>query len=303
MLNRSATNLPNIPKTVRLVFSTGIIFLLIMSLLRLSLYLAFPAQGHSFTGVLPSFLLGLRFDLRYVGILCLLLLLLGSLPVFQPFRTIAGRRIVLSLTAIAAFLLVLFYTVDFAHYSYLSQRLNASVLNYASDAGISTRMVWQTYPVFRILLLLVAGVWFIRKMVKWSYDRIRGSRAAGEETNDSTGRPRIIWFVASFLFLGLAVFGRIGQFPLRWSDAFSLGSDYQANLSLNPFQSFFSSLKFRHSVYDEAKVRAALPLLVEYYGFDSSAGVADGALSPAAFRREVKPRAGGMTSSAGALAS
>ncbi len=263
-----------------------------MSLLRLGLYLAFPAQGHSFTGVLPCFVLGLRFDLRYVGILCLLLLLLGSLPVFQPFRTVAGRRIVLSLTVIAAFLLVLFYTVDFAHYSYLSQRLNASVLNYASDAGISTRMVWQTYPVFRILFLLVAGVWVIRKIVKWSYGRIRGSRIAGGEADVSKGRPRVIWFVVSFLFLGLAVFGRIGQFPLRWSDAFSLGSDYQANLSLNPFQSFFSSLKYRHSVYDEAKVRAALPVLAGYYGFDSNAAVAGGALSPAVFQRVVKPRGG-----------
>jgi phosphoglycerol transferase MdoB-like AlkP superfamily enzyme len=296
MINRSATNLPNIPKTVRLVFSTGIIFLLIMSLLRLSLYLAFPAQGHSFADVIPSFLLGLRFDLRYAGILCLLLLLLGSLPVFQPFRTVVGRRIALSLTAIAAFLLVFFYAVDFAHYSYLSQRLNASVLNYLSDAGISTRMVWQTYPVLRILLLLVAGVWVFRKIARWSYSRIRGSGDAGGQPEGGTRRARIVWFVASFLLLGLAVFGRIGQYPLRWSDAFSLGSDYQANLSLNPFQSFFSSLKFRHSVYDEAKVRAALPLLAEYYGFDSSAGVANGILSPAAFRRDEKPRAGALAS-------
>ena len=303
MSNRSATNLPNIPKTVRLVFSTGIIFLLIMSLLRLGLYLAFPAQGHSFTGVFPSFLLGLRFDLRYVGILCLLLLILGSLPVFQPFHTVAGRRIVLSLTAIAAFLLVFFYAVDFAHYSYLSQRLNASVLNYLSDAGISTRMVWQTYPVVRILLLLVVGVWVVRKMVRWLYYRIRGSRVAGGQPEGGSRRARAAWFVVSFLLLGLAVFGRIGQYPLRWSDAFSLGSDYQANLSLNPFQSFFSSLKFRHSVYDEAKVRAALPLLAAYYGFDSGAAVANGVLSPAAFQREVKPRPGALTSSAGGLAS
>jgi phosphoglycerol transferase MdoB-like AlkP superfamily enzyme len=296
MSNRSATNLPNIPKTVRLVFSTGIIFLLIMSLLRLGLYLAFPAQGHSITEVFPSFLLGLRFDLRYVGILCLLLLLVGSLPVFQPFRTVAGRRIVLSLTAIAAFLLVLFYTVDFAHYGYLSQRLNASVLNYLSDAGISTRMVWQTYPVVRILLLLVVGVWVLRKLIGWSYNRIRGSRVAGEAPDVPSGRARIIWFVVSFLLLGLAVFGRIGQYPLRWSDAFSLGSDYQANLSLNPFQSFFSSLKFRHSVYDEAKVKAALPLLAGYYGFDSSAAVAGGVLSPASFQRAVKARPGASAS-------
>ncbi len=270
-----------------------------MSLLRLSLYLAFPSQGHSLTGVLPSFLLGLRFDLRYVGILCLLLLLLGSLPIFQPFRTAAGRRIVLSLTAISAFLLVFFYCVDFAHYSYLSQRLNASVLNYFSDAGISTHMVWQTYPVFRILLLLVTGVWILRKMVKQSYDRIGGSPAAGVAAGPperGTRRARIGWFVVSSLLLGLAIFGRIGQYPLRWSDAFSLGGDYQANLSLNPFQSFFSSLKFRHSAYDEAKVKAALPVLAGYYGFDSGALDASGVLSPAAFERDVPRRSGALSS-------
>ena len=69
--------------------------------------------------------------------------------------------------------------------------------------------------------------------------------------------------------IGLGIFGRIGQYPLRWSDAFSEGGDYQANLSLNPFQSFFSSLKFRHSTYDEAKVKAAYPVLAPYFGWDS----------------------------------
>jgi len=269
---------------------------LIMSLLRLGLYLAFPAQGHSFTEVFPSFLLGLRFDLRYVGILCLLLLLVGSLPVFQPFRTVAGRRIVLSLTAIAAFLLVLFYVVDFAHYGYLSQRLNASVLNYLSDAGISTRMVWQTYPVVRILLLLVVGVWILRKLIGWAYNRIRGTRVAGEASDVPSGRARIIWFVVSFLLLGLAVFGRIGQYPLRWSDAFSLGSDYQANLSLNPFQSFFSSLKFRHSVYDEAKVKEAMPVLAPYFGFNSRGSGPDGQVIPADFQRQMPVKPGSLTS-------
>ncbi len=267
-----------------------------MSLLRLGLYLAFPAQGHSFGGVVPAFLLGLRFDLRYVGILCLLLLLLGSLPVFQPFRTVAGRRIVLSLTAIAAFLLVFFYSVDFAHYGYLSQRLNASVLNYLSDAGISGRMVWQTYPVLRILVLLVVGVWIVRKIVKWSYDRIGGSVVGGRRPAEGTRRSRVVWFGVSFLLLGLAIFGRVGQYPLRWSDAFSLGSDYQANLSLNPFQSFFSSLKFRHSVYDEAKVRASLPVLAPYFGFNSRGSGPDYQVMPSDLQRQVPVRTGALVS-------
>src|ERR1700753_923888 len=114
MSNRSATNLPNIPKTVRLVFSTGIIFLLIMSLLRLALFLAFSRQGHSFTGVLSSFLLGLRFDLRYAGILGAVLLLSGCLAGPGLFKSRAGSRWVLGLMGLAAFLLIFFYSVDFA---------------------------------------------------------------------------------------------------------------------------------------------------------------------------------------------
>ncbi|HEY4153981.1 MAG TPA: sulfatase-like hydrolase/transferase, partial [Puia sp.] len=52
-----------------------------------------------------------------------------------------------------------------------------------------------------------------------------------------------------------------------WSDAFSLGSDYRASLALNPFQSFFSSLKFRKSGYRLNEVKQAYPLLKPYYGF------------------------------------
>src|SRR5580693_126657 len=117
MLNRSATNLPNIPKTVRLVFFIGIIFLLIMSVLRLALFFTFPSQGHSFSSLLSSFLLGIRYDLRYAGILAVVLLLTGSLPFLDPFRREAGRRWLFFLTSLAGLFLVFFYCVDFAHYA------------------------------------------------------------------------------------------------------------------------------------------------------------------------------------------
>ena len=294
MLNRSATNLPNIPKTVRLVFSTGIIFLLMMSLLRLALFLAFSRQGHSWGALIPSFLLGIRYDLRYVGILDVLLLLLGILRVSDPFRSGWGRRLALGLIGIAAFLVLFFYSVDFAHYSYLSQRLNASVLNYLTDAGISVHMVWQTYPVIRIVLLLIFGTWLFRKAFRALYERIRRRPAV-----ELSGKARIAWYLVPFLLLALAIFGRIGQYPLRWSDAFTLGSDYQASIALNPFQSFFSSLKFRHSIYDEAKVKAAVPELAPYFGWDSAidhrvAGMS--ALPAGLCERIVAPRPGTLTS-------
>src|SRR5258708_496618 len=287
MLTRSGIK---IPKLVRFIFSVEIIFLLIMSLLRVLLFLFFSRQGNHFTGILSSFLLGLRFDLRYVGILGALLLITGSLPPVDPFLTAPGRKLALFFTGLAAFLVVFFYSVDFAHYSYLSQRLSASVLNYMVDARISTGMIWQTYPVFRIILLLIAGTWLIKFLVKRVYGKIRKAEAPALPRKN-----RIVWFLVFFLVTGLAIFGRIGQYPLRWSDAFSLGSDYKANLSLNPFQSFFSSLKFRNSIYDEPKVKEARPGLAPYFGF-GQAGAAPGGLT-AAFARNILPRPEALTSS------
>jgi len=253
-----------------------------MSLLRVVLFFYFGSQGNHFAGLGDAFVLGIRYDLRYAGILGAFLLITGSFPFLHPYERKAGRRWALFIAGLAGFLLVFFYCLDFAHYSYLSQRLNASILNYLVDVGISASMVWQTYPVIRILLLLIAGTWLVSRLVKWVYRRI------GKTSRPEVDRKgRIIWFVAFFLLLGLTIFGRIGQYPLRWSDAFSLGSDYKANLSLDPFQSFFSSLKFRHSVYDEAKVKEALPVLAPYLGFPGGA---------AGYERDMPVRGGALTS-------
>ncbi len=320
MLTRSGIK---IPKLVRFIFSVEIIFLLIMSLLRVLLFLFFSRQGNHFTGVLPAFILGLRYDLRYVGILGALLLITGSFPWLDPFQTVRGRKLAFFFTGLGAFLVVFFYSVDFAHYSYLSQRLSASVLNYLVDARISMGMAWQTYPIFRILLLLIAGTWVIHRLVKMTYERVRTLHGKAEAAGLPGKRDRIVvdkrdriaWWIVAFLLIGLSIFGRIGQYPLRWSDAFTLGSDYKANLSLNPFQSFFSSLKFRKSVYDAEKVKAALPLLAPYFGFgtetaggagipaaagrgDSASGEGAGVQGELgnAFVRNVLPRAGALAS-------
>jgi hypothetical protein len=274
-----------VPKLIRWIFATGIIFLLLMFLLRIALFLVFSSQGNSFSGVFPSFILGLRYDIQIICIVLVLLLLAGSLPFLHPFETNRGRQTALFLTGLTAFLVAFFYVVDFAHYGYLSQRLSASVLNYLADTGISANMVWQTYPVLRIILLLLVGSWVIQKLVKMSYNRIRKAPAA-----IVTRRSRIVYFVASFLLLGLGIFGRIGQYPLRWSDAFALGSDYKAALALNPFESFFSSLKFRHSGYSEARIRKELPALAPFYGF----GTGDSLVTD--FARDFPARKGAITS-------
>jgi phosphoglycerol transferase MdoB-like AlkP superfamily enzyme len=250
-----------IPKLIRWIFWTGIIFLFLMSLLRLAFYFSFPHSGEAQGSAGRAFLLGFRFDLKMVCILLEVMLLTGFLNALDPFRSSAGRKAEFILLGIASVFFTFFYIVDFAHYSYLTQRLSASVMNYLQDAGISLNMVWQTYPVIRLILVLLAGSWILYRLIRISFNRVARSREEGP------GKRRWIWILSCFLLLGLGVFGNLGQFPLRWSDAFSLGSDYRANLALNPFQSFFSSLKFRKSGFNLAKVKQAYPLLKPYFGF------------------------------------
>ncbi|HWR34221.1 MAG TPA: LTA synthase family protein, partial [Chitinophagaceae bacterium] len=132
---------------------------------------------------------------------------------------------------------------------------------YMDDAGISLNMVWESYPVIKILLgwaVVFAGLFFVFRFL---------FRFSGKKMPEKISRKNIIAvYTISFLFFALAIFGRVGQYPLRWSDAYNSGNDYKANLSLNPFQSFFSSLKFRNTGFDKEQTKKYFPLMAAHLG-------------------------------------
>ncbi|WEK35211.1 MAG: sulfatase-like hydrolase/transferase [Candidatus Pseudobacter hemicellulosilyticus] len=274
--------LRRLPALVRWVLTVGLVFLLLFTLMRLGLFLYFNKQGYTLGGLPDAFWLGLRFDLRTISIVLLALLVLGSLPWLHPFDSRYGRRIWNILLGLTSFAALFFFVVDFAHYAYLVQRLNASVLNYLEDAGISMGMVWQSYPVLRLTLGLILGSFLISWFIRLGWRRISKDRVA------VTRKSRVISFIVGFLLLGGLIFGKIDQYPLRWSDAFSLGSDYKANLALNPFESFFNTLKFRGTKYDVAKVKQSYPLIGQTYNFPTG--------DTLDFARVVAPRPGALTS-------
>src|SRR4051812_18011541 len=214
-----------IPRVVKWTLTTGLIFLLVLTLMRICLFLFFNRQSHQVGDVVPSFWLGLRFDWRMVCVLMLFILVLGSIRPFSPFHS---RTALISWNiffGVLVYLLILFYFIDFAHYAYLSQRLNASVLNYLDDAGISFHMVWQSYPVIRLLLALVV----LSILILWA--RRIFFRLIQKARPLKSPAVRICWFVLLFLLFALGIFGRLNQYPLRWSDAFQLGDDYKAQLA------------------------------------------------------------------------
>lgn len=261
-MNRIVSKLPSL---IRWMLFIGGVFLLLFTGMRLGLYLIFNKHGYSFGQLLDAFWLGLRFDLRTISLVLLVILILGSVPQLNPFKNIWARKVWNVILVLVTLLVLFFFVVDFAHYAYLVQRLNASVLNYLEDAGISLTMVWQSYPVIRLVLGLVIITWLLTWLIRRSFRRIQRTPAPASK------KMRVISFVVAFLVLGILIFGRFNQYPLRWSDAFALGTDYKANLALNPFESFFNTFKFRNT-FDEKKVRDLYPVISRYYNLPETPG-------------------------------
>ena len=251
-----------VPRYIQWLVLTGIIFLLLMSLLRLALVLSFKIPSAQVTPYTRVFILGLRYDLRMVCIACLLLFLIGSVPALHPLEKKWGRRISFWIWGLLIVVFAVFYTVDFANYAYLSQRITGSVLNYLDDAKISMGMVWQTYHVGWILLALLVLVAGLLALVRILYNIVLS------RPKNATKKTRISWGIVFFLLLALGIFGRIGQYELRWSDAYSLGSDYAANIALNPFQTFYSSFGFNKETYSTNQVKKFYPWMASYLGVD-----------------------------------
>ncbi len=200
-------------------------------------------------------------------IVCALFLLylfwLFSTKNCNPFVNRTSKKIFKWYFLIISICLALFYTFDFEHYDYLHQRLNASVLNYAEDAKISLSMVWQTYPVFTLIFIIAAGTLLLYWLIIAWIPFLKPRRYSGN------GIIKMMMAYVFILLLGLGIFGRLNQYPLRWSDAFSYDDDFKANLALNPVQSFLSTLQFRSSTYDIKKVKAYYPLMAQHLGVEN----------------------------------
>lgn len=252
------------PRLLRWLFSIALLLLVFATIMRLGFFFFFNKQGLPISHFSSALFLGFRFDLRTVALLLMVFGILGSIPALHPFKSKGSFRVWSWGIGIICFILTFFFVVDFAHYAYLSQRLNASVLNYLEDAGISTEMVWQSYPVLRLFLLVFTVTFILVWLIRRSYKKITASAIPTPK------KRRVLSYVVFFLLMGFFLFGRFDQYPLRWSDAYALGSDFEANLALNPFESFFNTLKFRAKKPDPQKVKENFAFLADYYGWNKS---------------------------------
>ncbi len=257
-----------LPKTIRWTFYSGFVFLIIMSLLRFVFVNYFSAPASADNNLTSSYILGFRYDLRYVTIVMMITLLFSYIKHLNPFDKKLGKQIAIITWMLFSSLLLFFYTADFIHYAYVHQRLNASILSYIDNPLISMQMIWQSYPIITIIIIFLVVEWVLYKFISFTYQLSDKYERTGSQFKN------IIIQTIFFIILLYAAIGNIiykgGQYPLRWSNAYSLGSDYKANVALNPMQSFFSTLNFRSSKIDTDLIKKNYSVIADYLAIPSN---------------------------------
>ena len=164
-----------IPKTILWVVNLFLIFILIFTIFRTATFFAFKPHDLSLKELLPSFMMGFRYDLRWIAVILSPVIIISLVPKYSPFYSAKNKKWWTWYLAVITFIVFFFFAADFGNFSYNKTRLDAGALNFVEDAGTSFAMMWQTYPMVWLILGLIIAVFFFRWMYRKSHWRVVNS--------------------------------------------------------------------------------------------------------------------------------
>ncbi len=256
-----------VPKTIQWLVKLFLIYLFIFSAFRVATVVFFKPANLNVTALLPSFWLGLKYDLRWISFILFPIGLLSVFPLLSPFYNETSKKFWTGYLGILTLLVLFFYGADFGQFAYINARLNADALIFAEDPRESLQMIWQSYPILWILLGLAGAV----LMMVWMFSRTHIGITDKNLLIHKFGYRRR-WHAAA---LGLLIWFMYGFFtakPLDFYRAFNLNDEFKSNLALNPLQNFFTTLSFRKP---EMNVNAKIfyPQMASFLGLQSAGAV------------------------------
>ncbi|MCF6283248.1 MAG: sulfatase-like hydrolase/transferase [Candidatus Polarisedimenticolaceae bacterium] len=259
-------------RRIRYIGRIVLLYFTLFALLRGLFYFGFSGiendQGATADDILWALYIGLKFDLRLALLATLPVALLAFLPYFNLVTCAVVRRVNSLYITVSAALLLLVYSIDLGHYSYLGVRLNSTVMRFLEDLQISADMMWQSYPVLWILLAEIITV-----MVFVYVADLLGRKLLAEAPALIVRRDSVLGMTAlSIFFIGGILAKMPGNLhspmPLRWNDAFFSNSIPVTSLGLNPVLYFADSFKNKEDLYDRKKVRANYAEISDYLSVD-----------------------------------
>lgn len=253
------------PARLRLFLAVVLLDLLFLTAFRAAFLAGFhhTAPPASIGTYAEAWGVGARFDLRLAVGLCLPLLLAAGLRRTDPLATLSRRRGWLTyLTATWAFVTFV-HVVDFAHYAYTRQRLNATLLEHTQELDIALSMVWQSYPIMWLLLGLAVLVAVYAAAAR----RVMNRLVAAPVRHGSRRREGVGLLLAA-LFATAGIYGKASAYPLRWSDAYSSNHQLAVGVALNPLLFFLDTWTNRRKPYDVDVVREHYPEVARFLSVD-----------------------------------
>lgn len=236
---------------------------LLLSLFRLGFYFYFvDPQAHlSSSDFTMALWLGSRFDLRMIVLMLLPLFALGALPWFSPFKSKAAKTFWLFYLGIMFATFLLFYAVDAGYYAYLGTRLDFTSTRLLVDFKTSMEMVWQSYPIVWILFGYFSFIGLFLFFVNKLFLKLQQCKI-----QQSGWKLKIFMGFASFFILFALGWGKLDQYPLRWSDASFSKHPFAAQLTYNPIHYFFDTWKNGRASYDVNKVKEHYDAMADFLG-------------------------------------
>lgn len=277
-------SLIRMPKTLLWVTNLFFLLLLLFTCYRVSIFLAFKPANLAGEQVSSAFLLGLRYDLRWIAIALFPIVFFSILPSLSPFYSTSNKKYWTWYLAILTFVIFFFFAAGFGSFSYNQTPLDAGAMNFAEDFTISVKMIWQTYP----LLWMLGGLLVAVLSFRWMYHKSHWQVISQTE---GMGIPhRQGFFIGGLLLLSLLIHGSFSLQPLKREDSFRFQQSFLSYLAINPLQNFVGTLSLRQPSYNQDRARALYPILSNWMGWkENGSAIYSRSVGPRSTATESKP--------------
>ncbi|MBS1512993.1 MAG: sulfatase-like hydrolase/transferase [Bacteroidetes bacterium] len=253
-----------ISKTIQWMIKLFIIYLCMFTAFRIGTVIFYKPETIGVFELLPSFWLGLKYDLRWIAIVLSPIIVLSIFKRFSPFHSERNKKIWTYYLAVITLVIMFFYGADYGNFSYNHTRIAASALNFKDDPHEMFGMLWESYPILWILFALAVAVFLAAKL----FNRIHGSVDANNYWHKFEYKRR--WYLLALLLMFWFVYGFLQLKPLTRGDAYKLNDNFKSYLALNPFQNFITSLKQRKPDFNTSGAFTHYSTIASYLQLDES---------------------------------
>ncbi len=232
------------------------------------LFLESSPDVHLHKDFFKALYLGLKFDLRVAIIMSLPFWFFHRMPFLSSPKTPPPLPWTYLYSTVLIFT-TLFFIFDLGYYQYLNSRINATVFQFLENLDISMEMVWQTYPIFKIVMatIILSGInfYFLKKYV-FNFQELQFQYSSEISTNK---KRQVIGLISLIAITLLGLYGKADYYPLRWSESFFSGNRFYSAVATNPLHYFVDTIDNRKQDFDKEKVKKYYDLTHRFLGVDN----------------------------------